>query len=291
MNALLGVEVPNTTGMNQTSIPYGFIDPATELLRSSVTGAPIGSLADGAQIWKITHNGVDTHAIHVHLFNMQLVNRVGWDGMVKPPDANELGWKETIRMNPLEDVIVAFTPTSQTLPTAWGGLPNSFRTLDVTMPQDSALPMFAGVDPSNQPAPVTNQRVNFGWEYMWRCHLLGHEENDMIRPMILAIPSQAPITLTATRTGTTTSQRIVLTKSYFGPRPLDQHCYHTKYYRKYPRHHYNLHQHRACQSDNLLLQSSSQQCGGIYSNICGAGHWLSQYVGRFHAVKYCQRLY
>ena len=28
--------------------------------------------ADGTQIWKITHNGVDTHAIHFHLFNVQI---------------------------------------------------------------------------------------------------------------------------------------------------------------------------------------------------------------------------
>ena len=55
------------------------------------------------QIWKVTHNGVDTHAIHVHLFNVQLINRVGWDGAIRPPDPNELGWKETVRMNPLED--------------------------------------------------------------------------------------------------------------------------------------------------------------------------------------------
>ena len=56
------------------------------------------------QFWKITHNGVDTHAIHFHLFNVQLINRVGWDGAIRPPDPNELGWKETVRMNPLEDV-------------------------------------------------------------------------------------------------------------------------------------------------------------------------------------------
>ena len=38
------------------------------------------------QIWKITHNGVDTHAIHFHLFNVQLLNRVGWDGAIRPAD-------------------------------------------------------------------------------------------------------------------------------------------------------------------------------------------------------------
>jgi len=36
---------------------------------------------------------------HVHLYNAQVVNRVGWDGAIRPPDPNELGWKDTIRMN------------------------------------------------------------------------------------------------------------------------------------------------------------------------------------------------
>jgi hypothetical protein len=40
--------------------------------------------------------------------------------------------------------------------------------------------------------------VNFGWEYVWHCHLLGHEENDMMRPMIIAVPPEAPSGLVAT---------------------------------------------------------------------------------------------
>ena len=60
---------------------------------------------------------MDTHAIHFHLFNVQVINRVGWDGAIRPPDPNELGWKETIRMNPLEDCIVALqaSPTHSAL--------------------------------------------------------------------------------------------------------------------------------------------------------------------------------
>ena len=76
------------------------------------------------QFWKITHNGVDTHFIHFHLFDVQVINRVGWDGVIKPPDVNEMGWKDTVRMNPLEDIIVAVRPMKQTLP--WD-LPNSVR--------------------------------------------------------------------------------------------------------------------------------------------------------------------
>jgi FtsP/CotA-like multicopper oxidase with cupredoxin domain len=129
MNATLGVELPNTTGVNQTTVPLGYAEPATEVLVPSDVGTPVGTLGDGTQIWKITHNGVDTHFIHFHLFNVQVINRDGWDGMVKPPDANELGWKETVRMNPLEDTIVALRPVAPKVPF---GLPDSYRLIDVT---------------------------------------------------------------------------------------------------------------------------------------------------------------
>jgi FtsP/CotA-like multicopper oxidase with cupredoxin domain len=117
MNATLGVEIPSTTGVNQTTIPFGYVDPATEVMSNTADAlTPIGTAADGTQLWKITHNGVDSHAIHWHMFNVQLINRVGWDGQVRVPDANELGWKETIRMNPLEDIIVALRPIIPTVP-------------------------------------------------------------------------------------------------------------------------------------------------------------------------------
>ena len=147
-------------------------------------------LPDGTQIWKFTHNGVDTHAVHFHMFNVQVINRVGWDGAIKPPDANELGWKDTVRMNPLEDIVVAIRPFQQTLPWKVG---NSIRPLDVTQPIGSALPnQFTNVDPANQPAAVVNDLTNFGWEYVWHCHILGHEENDMMRAMSLVVTPDTP---------------------------------------------------------------------------------------------------
>ena len=179
MNATLGVEVPFTNFLTQTTIPYGYVDPPTEIFK------------DGeVQFWKITHNGVDTHFLHFHLFDVQVINRVGWDGMVKPPDPNEVGWKDTVRMNPLEDIVVALRPLSQNLP--WQ-LPNSIRPLDTTQAPGTALPNeFTNVDPTNQPATVTNDMTNFGYEYVWHCHILGHEENDMMRAMIFVVPPVAP---------------------------------------------------------------------------------------------------
>jgi FtsP/CotA-like multicopper oxidase with cupredoxin domain len=174
MNATLGVELPFTNFNTQTTIPLGYMDPVTEVMNTGDT-----------QIWKITHNGVDTHFIHFHLFNVQLINRVGWDGMVKPPDANELGWKETVRMNPLEDTIVALRPLIPSVPF---DVPNSVRPLDVTSPPNSSVMITSPI--TGNPTMVNNDpNTNFGWEYVWHCHILGHEENDMMRPMSVVVPS------------------------------------------------------------------------------------------------------
>ncbi len=190
MNATLGVELPFTNFNIQTTIPLGYIDPLTEEINMSASPGPV-VLGDGTQIWKITHNGVDTHAIHFHLYNVQLINRVGWDGAIVPPDANELGWKETVRMHPLQDAIVALRPVTPTLP--WT-IPNSVRLMDPTKAAGEAMTVTNPVD--GNPLAVTNDLTDFGWEYVWHCHLLGHEENDMMRPVAYRTEPQ-PNTLTA----------------------------------------------------------------------------------------------
>jgi len=198
MNALLGIEMPRTNFTNQTSILQGYIDPPTEILKYAPRATPILSAADGTQIWKITHNGVDTHAIHFHMFNVQVINRVGWDGAIRPPDDNELGWKEVVRMNPLEDVIIAMR--SITITNLPFKLTNSVRLLAPTLPE-GATTQFIGVNPVGDPITVTNQMTNFGAEYVWHCHILGHEENDMMRAMAIAMPPEAPSGLTNTFNG------------------------------------------------------------------------------------------
>jgi FtsP/CotA-like multicopper oxidase with cupredoxin domain len=194
MNALLSYEIPNTNGTVQTTIIQAYPDPPNEIMANSTAATPIGSANDGTQLWKFTHNGVDTHAMHFHLFNLQLINRVGWDGAIKPPEANELGWKETIQMNPLEDIIVALRPIGPTNHPF--KVPNSIRLLDPSRPQGSTIG-FTNVNPIGNPVTVTNQPTNFGWEYVDHCHLLGHEENDMMRPMCFVMPPEAPTNLLA----------------------------------------------------------------------------------------------
>ena len=100
------------------------------------------------------------------------------------PDANELGWKETVRMNPLEDAIVAIKPNAPIVPFT---LPDSVRLLDPTQPEGSTM-NFWPQGPDGNPVTTTNIMTNFGEEYVWHCHLLGHEENDMMRPLVFHRP-------------------------------------------------------------------------------------------------------
>ncbi len=185
MNATLGVEIPMTTFLTQTTIPLGYVDWPTEFIQQGQT-----------QLWKVTHNGVDTHFIHVHLFNVQVINRVGWDGSLRQVDPNELGWKDTVRMNPLEDILVALQPITPALPFP---IPDSTRLNDVTLAAATNDPAISGLDPLSGNATVTtiNNPVNFGWEYVWHCHILGHEENDMMRAIIFQVPPPVPTNLQA----------------------------------------------------------------------------------------------
>ena len=157
----------------------------TNLPTGDITVTPIATANDGTQIWKITHNGVDTHPIHWHLYNVQVLNRVTWDNIVIPPDPSELGWKETVGISPLEDTIVAVRPIIPTVPFE---VPNSIRDLNPMMPPGSTLG-FNNVDANGNPTdPITNDLTNLGWEYVYHCHILSHEEMDMMRPVLVALP-------------------------------------------------------------------------------------------------------
>jgi FtsP/CotA-like multicopper oxidase with cupredoxin domain len=203
MMAMLGLELPNTQAGAQNFMLYPFLSPPVEIFKGITYGTPIGDPGDGTQIWRITHNGVDTHTIHTHLYSMQLINRVAWDGSILPPDPNELGWKETIRVNPLEHTIVAirpFVPTGVPF-----DVPNSIRPIDPTKALGETLnaPLGGFKDPDGNPVPIIfNHLVNFGWEYVYHCHLLAHEEMDMMHSVAVAGTPEAPSGFAVTAQGT-----------------------------------------------------------------------------------------
>ena len=71
-------------------------------------------------------------------------------GPAQGPDPTELGWKETVRMNPAE--------------VTWVIMRFDLPSVPFTVPA----------------SPRTG-----GQEYVWHCHILEHEEHDMMRPLVI----------------------------------------------------------------------------------------------------------
>jgi spore coat protein A, manganese oxidase len=126
--------VAESTGMLLNKTPWHM--PVTETPRLGST-----------EIWELVNLTDDTHPIHLHLVRFQILDRRRFDafqymtagtlryvGPVMAPDANEMGWKDTVRVNAktVTRIIVPF--------------------------------------------------VGYAGRYVWHCHLLEHEDNEMMRP-------------------------------------------------------------------------------------------------------------
>lgn len=159
--------------------------PLEVLLNGQKWSAPQSelSLVGTTEIWEFVNLTMDTHPMHLHLVQFQLMNRQSiksesyskaWlalngepplnhptkvldvkpylNGPILPPDPNESGWKDTIRVNPQEvtRIIIRFAPQN----TKCGN------------PGENLFPF----NPSNGPG------------YVWHCHIIDHEDNEMMRP-------------------------------------------------------------------------------------------------------------
>jgi hypothetical protein len=220
MSGMLGLTNPNSAlGF---ILPFPFSSPPTDVVMGSLESTKIGQLADGTQIWRIFHNGVDTHPIHTHLFTAQVISRVGQDGQVaqgpfpggRAVDAQNVGWKDTFYVNPLEITFLALRPTVPTPSEIPFELPNSVRLIDPMLPAGATLPPpgpAGWFDPNGNPiAQILNHTVNFGWEYVWHCHILSHEEMDFMHSLVFAVPPKAPTALTGAWNGNANNPRVTL---------------------------------------------------------------------------------
>jgi len=202
LNEVMGMGGPLEVLLNNTKWD-GMMSP-------NAVGITEEPLAGSTEVWEIINLTADTHPIHLHLVQFQILNRqtfqtskyikaynalfpggvnpadgltyaagvympgygppqsyitVNADGAVggnqavglylqqKPvaPDANELGWKDTIRVNPGEVTRIAVRFAPQDFTTNPG-------------------PSIFSFDPTLGPG------------YVWHCHILDHEDNEMMRP-------------------------------------------------------------------------------------------------------------
>ena len=195
--ATLGVDAPLSASDVRTSVPYSAIDPATEYVAAAaqVSSPQIG---DGTQVWRITHDGTEEHSISFGAFDVQVLARARSDGDARAPDPGELGWKDTLRVDPLESVLIALRPVLPRLPFK---LEAGKRPLDVTRPL-GATGGFTELDQlTAAPDTVANQAADVSWEAYWSVHLPGGQESHMVRPLVVQGSPTAPTDLTATAGG------------------------------------------------------------------------------------------
>ena len=151
------------TAVSPGSPSAGFGRPyesaATEVVRAGTT-----------EVWEIFNTTADVHPMHFHLVNVQVINRqpfqvsslgntkggVNFTGPVTPAEPNETGWKETVMMFPgtVTRIIMQFNVPS--------------------------IVTAGGVVVPTPPSPRTGSN-----EYVWHCHILEHEEHDMMRPLVV----------------------------------------------------------------------------------------------------------
>ena len=176
-------------------------------VRDDFTPVTVGSITDyysetpnegDTEVWEIVNLTADAHPMHTHLTQFQLINRQAFNtnkyngayaaafpgglfipaygpplnyntgnpralggnpditpflqGPVMPPDPNEAGWKDTVHVLPgqVTRIAVRFAPTSK---------------------------------------PINDPNLNFpfdpnaeGHGYVWHCHIVDHEDNEMMRP-------------------------------------------------------------------------------------------------------------
>lgn len=170
--------------------------PLELLLDGQRWGAPISELPIvGSTVeWEIINLTGGAHPIHIHLLQFQIKNMQKFDRAsyseawtklngeppllhptiplpVEPflegnpiePPPNESGWKDTVLMNPGEvtRLLLRFAP----------------QDVKKVKPGENLFPF----DPT------------FGFGYVWHCHIVEHEDNEMMRPMkVISCPIPEP---------------------------------------------------------------------------------------------------
>lgn len=160
LRQLLGTTVPNLVGKG---FGLEYLAPATEVVAEGST-----------EVWRIWNLSADTHPIHFHLVNVQVLARQPFamiggaftpTGPARGPQPNELGWKETVQMHPGEVTTVIMKCDLPQVPFT---VPSSPR----------AIAQHEGMGLPDDPNHTYH-------EFVWHCHILEHEEHDMMRPFVV----------------------------------------------------------------------------------------------------------
>jgi spore coat protein A, manganese oxidase len=133
-------------------------EPVIHLLDGKRWHEPVSEkpVLGSTEIWEFLNLTDDAHPIHLHLVRFQILDRRALDvpayifgnrkilyrGDAVPPDANDAGWKDTVRTTPKASTRI--------------------------------IVKFEG----------------YTGRYVWHCHMLEHEDNEMMRPYEIVTPAR-----------------------------------------------------------------------------------------------------
>lgn len=195
----------------------GMGGPLEVLLNNSKWGADVTEQPQvgATEIWEIINLTADAHPMHLHLVQFQLVNRQAFNASkymkaydaaftggvfmpsagpplpynsgtngnalggnpdvtpflqdgIKLPGANEVGWKDTVKMFPgqVTRIVVRMAPQDVAVDDVSAG--------ENWFPFDPTADMDVEDDGYGSPG---------GPGYVWHCHIVDHEDNEMMRPL------------------------------------------------------------------------------------------------------------
>lgn len=185
-----GGPFPTPTGAtNTTSIPFALMDMT--LFDAPITETPT---AGGVEVWNIINLSSEAHPFHIHLLDFRVVSRVRFGGIY--PFTN--GVAPSMVTNYINDrANDALQPLSYYTNGAnlaqsmqlWEMGPKDtvraapFSVTTIVMQWPTNAEFYSTPSGRNDTAGVTDGR------YIYHCHLLDHEDNDMMRPLQLLAPN------------------------------------------------------------------------------------------------------
>ena len=171
----------------------GTVDQGVKMWMDSVT--EIVTL-NNTEEWEIYNETGDAHPIHLHSVSMQLVNRQYYSSNEIPMTIAGKYLRTTAKRNILRPSNL--TP-SMTMMGGMGMLTMGSGTLtNIQMQGDPIIPTADELGWKDTwviyPGQVMRVRAKFDLpgNYVWHCHILSHEDHDMMRPLLVSKPITLP---------------------------------------------------------------------------------------------------
>jgi spore coat protein A len=134
----------------------------------------------GCEVWKILNLTGDTHPVHVHLVQFQVLSRQRYNASSyqTPPQGLSMTATLTPSSTPQGPSTVTVTVNAPIVPVT---------PVDVPQPPDPNEQGFKDTVRVNPGEVVTIAAFFKGYcgKYMYHCHILEHEDHDMMRPFVV----------------------------------------------------------------------------------------------------------